>query len=70
MTLTELICGPNLRRSLADAARQRVEQCYSLASMVETYRRLYLQLAGVPTQSWEMEPRSGSSVDVVKRSAL
>jgi glycosyltransferase involved in cell wall biosynthesis len=45
--LRQLIDRPDLRRSLSRAGRQRVEQHYTLSSVVESYRRLYLELAGV-----------------------
>jgi len=45
--LRRLIDRPELRVSYSLLGRQRVEEHYSLASMVESYRRLYLRLAGV-----------------------
>ena len=44
--LQQLIEKPKLRQSLSQLGRERIEAHYDITSMVESYGRLYLQLAG------------------------
>lgn len=44
--LRQLVDKPELRKLLSQAGRQRIEDRYGIGSMVESYGRLYLRLAG------------------------
>jgi glycosyltransferase involved in cell wall biosynthesis len=46
--LRQLADDPHLLSSLGRTGRQRIQDHYTLASMVESYRQLYIQLAGLP----------------------
>jgi glycosyltransferase involved in cell wall biosynthesis len=46
--LTTVLRDPELRARMGAAARIRVEQRYSLVSMVDAYEDLYDQILGAP----------------------
>jgi glycosyltransferase involved in cell wall biosynthesis len=58
--LTRLLDDPDLRSRLGAGGRRRMEDCFSLETMVEAKERLYRDLAGVGPRPVRAASRSGS----------